>query len=439
MTPSRLCLALALAVLLAEAAPGADAPGSPAPARLTFEKDVRPLLAKYCVSCHTTAKPRGKLDLQRFTSEALALKDPKVWEKVVENLRSTTMPPEGRPRPTLDELDRINTWVDVQVFKVDCTGKRDPGRVTIHRLNRTEYNNTIRDLVGVDFQPARDFPTDDVGYGFDNIGDVLSLPPLLLEKYLAAAEQVIERAWKDDTIRKRLVNPTAAPLSPDERGVRLALRTFAERAWRRPVTRDELRRLAGLLDVARGSGDTSENGLRIAFTAILVSPHFLFRVENDPEPNNPDAVHPITDFELASRLSYFLWSSMPDDELFDLARQKVLSDPGVLEAQVRRMLQDPKARALTQNFATQWLTVRALSNLTPDPKLFPGFNDKLRQDMLAETQLYFEHIMREDRSVREFLDSDWTFLNERLAKHYGIEGVKGDNFRKVTLPDAAGC
>jgi hypothetical protein len=424
-------LSLTAAVGLAgEAARAAEA------AKPTFDADVKPLLAKYCVSCHNTAKPKGKLALDKYPSQDAALKDTKVWEKVVENLRASTMPPEGKPRPTLDEMDRLNTWVDVQVFKVDCSGKRDPGRVTIRRLNRAEYNNTIRDLVGIDFQPAKDFPTDDVGYGFDNIGDVLSLPPLLLEKYLAAAEQIVERAWKNDAVKQRILNPKPHPSYPDDKGSKLALRAFAERAWRRPVTGDEMRRLLGFLEVARVSGDTPEGGVRAGITAILVSPHFLFRIETDREPNNPDAVHRIGDFELATRLSYFLWSSMPDDELFRLAREQKLHRPDVLEEQVRQMLRDPKSKALTENFATQWLTIRALNNITPDPGMFPTFNDQLRKAMLQETQLYFQHVMQEDRSVLEFLDSDWTFLNERLAKHYGITSVKGDEFRKVRLPDS---
>src|SRR5262249_34673447 len=181
------------------------------------------------------------------------------------------------------------------------------------------------------------------------------------------------------------------------------------------------------------NGDSFETSIRLALQAILVSPNFLFRVETDAEPNNPKAVHPINDFELASRLSYFLWSSMPDDELFDSAKNGTLRKDKNLEVQVKRMLKDPKSNALTENFAGQWLQIRRLESSMPDPKLFKGYSPTLKADMAKETELFFEAIMHEDRSVLEFLDADFTFLNERLAKLYGIEGVKGDEFRRVKL------
>jgi mono/diheme cytochrome c family protein len=406
---------------------------APAPGKPDFARDVRPLLNKYCIDCHNARKRKGNLSLEGFTDEAAALKDPKVWEKVADNLRSGDMPPQGRKRPAAEELDAVNAWIDLAVFKVDCTGQRDPGRVTIRRLNRVEYNNTIRDLVGIDFRPADDFPADDVGYGFDNIGDVLSLPPLLLEKYLNAAEQVVDRAFRDPKVRDRLLNPPANPKFPNEKGPRAAIRAFASRAYRRPATEDEVRRLTGFVLNANRTGDSPQDGVKLAFTAVLVSPHFLFRIEEDPK--DGAVVRRISDYELATRLSYFLWSSMPDDELFRLAEEGKLREPGVLEGQVKRMLADPKSRALADNFAGQWLQIRALRNLQPDPKLFPGFDDRLRADMSRETELYFEHVMREDRSVLELIDGDYTFVNERLAKHYGLPGVRGEEFRKVTLPD----
>ncbi len=428
-----LLLALCLPTLLPSLAPAQTASSS-VPG---YTKEIIPLLSKYCTNCHSGAKPKGKVDLGSFKDEADALKKAVLWEKVAESIRGGDMPPPGKPRPSLEELDRFNTWLDRRVFKLDCTGKRDPGRVTIHRLNRAEYNNTIRDLLGVKFRPANDFPADDVGYGFDNIGDVLSMPPILMEKYLAAAEKIVSETFKTDEGKRRILGPPLAEgTSRRGRGeaIRNLLRGFASKAYRRPATDQEVRRLQTLVDQAIQNGDSSTEGIKLAMQAVLVSPHFLFRIEIDKEATNPDAVHPISQWELASRLSYFLWSSMPDEELFKAAREESLHKPDVLEAQVKRMLKDPRARALTENFADQWLTLRNLKGFAPDPKQFPTFNEPLRKAMLAETELFFEYVVREDRSILDFLDADYTFLNETLAKHYGISGVKGAEFRKVTLP-----
>jgi len=423
--PLLLCVACALTAGAAAASEGPTAKSG-------FD-GVRPLVEKYCVKCHSGAKPRGGLNLDAFKDQASVLAKPKVWEKVSDYLRGDMMPPKGKPKPTPAELDTLYAWLDADVLKVDCTnGPKDPGRVTLRRLNRAEYDNTVRDLVGVSFHPADDFPSDDVGYGFDNIGDVLSMPPILMEKYLAASEKVIDAAWKSDDARKRIL--IAVPHSPRENRdcARKILKAFAERAWRRPVVDDEMRRLLRFVDAADRNGDPFETGIQLALEAVLTSPHFLFRVETDKAAGN--APHPVTDWELATRLSYFLWSSMPDEELFNHARRGDLHESDVLEGQVRRMLKDPKAHALVENFADQWLLIRNLKSATPDPAMFPTF-ESLRTAMQKETELYFENVMREDRSILEFIDSDYTFVNGPLAKHYGIDGVSGDDFRRVTLMD----
>jgi hypothetical protein len=399
----------------------------------TFANDVRPVVAKYCVTCHNAAKARGGLNLEKMTDEATALKSPKSWEKVADMLRSATMPPRDKPQPTVAELDAVNTWIDFAVFKIDCNGPKDPGRVTIRRLNRAEYNNTIRDLLAIKFTPADDFPADDVGNGFDNMGDVLSMPPILMEKYLAAADKIVEKTFADDAARKRVLEPAVPEAYKNDRKQRQILRAFGERAWRRPLTDDEVRRLETFVDLALRNGDTQQAGIGLAMRAALVSPHFLFRVEADPDPKDKDAIRTLNDWELASRLSYFIWSSMPDEELFAEARAGTLRTN--LEPQVKRMLNDPKSRGMVENFAGQWLQTRNLKTFQPDPKMFPTFNDRLRAAMLRETDLYFETVMREDRSVLEFIDSDYTFVNETLAAHYGISGVTGEEFRKVKLPD----
>lgn len=398
-------------------------------AKPTFSKNVAPLIKQYCGKCHGATKPKGGVNLIGFTDDASVLKNRRVWEQVSDNLRSGDMPPPGKPRPNVDELDTINSWLDAVVFQLDCKGPRDPGRVTIRRLNRAEYNNTIRDLLGISFQPANDFPQDDVGYGFDNIGDVLSLPPLLMEKYLAAAEKIVEKTLASPEARKRVFFVA----TQNEESARQILERFASRAYRRPLRREELPRLLRFVTMAEKNRDGFETGIGLAMQAILVSPHFLFRVEIDRRPSDPKEIHSISDHELASRLSYFLWSSMPDDELFELASKKTLHEPETLEKQVRHMLKDPRSRALVDNFAGQWLQLRSLKEFKPDPDLFPQFDEKLRSAMLRETELFFENVIREDRSILDFIDSDYTFVNERLAKHYGLSGVRGEEFRRVSL------
>ena len=558
------------------------------PARdlLTFEKTAAPFLAKYCLGCHGSEKPKGDLNLASFKDEESVLRGRKLWLRLQEYVESGDMPPEGKPKPTSEEAEAFNGWLHGTLSKVNCSSQTNPGRVTIRRLNRSEYNNTIRDLIGIDFRPADDFPSDDVGYGFDNIGDVLTLPPILLEKYLEAAERIAGEAivatpvgspgpiktyeaeelpdnaggspYKEDgrmltslgtinashvfprdgeyILRARAYGQQAGPEmakmafvvdgkplksvdvkavekepgiyehraklrggtrqfgvsflndfyddknpDPNQRDRNLVvdylevqgpvqsanaplpashkkiiyktatkqnradvaneiLTKFASKAYRRPVAAGEVARLMKFVDLAATNGDSFERGIQLAVEAILVSPQFLFRVELDQRPKlKPNEKGkatdswPINDFELASRLSYFLWSSLPDDELNRLALDQKLHNPEVLEKQVKRMLRDPKAHALVENFADQWLQIRNLKLVNPDRGRFPSFDDGLRNAMMKETELFIAAIIREDRSILELIDSDFTFLNERMAKHYGIDDVQGDNFRRVKL------
>ncbi|NBO91945.1 MAG: DUF1592 domain-containing protein [Planctomycetia bacterium] len=424
---------LVMALLPWCAQSGSTKPGfSPTEAMPSYERDIAPLVTKYCFECHSGSKKRGGIVLDREKTDAAILKNRVLWEQVGDNLREGLMPPEGSKKPTAVEMALIEKWLEAVVFKEACTGPKDPGRVTLRRLNRAEYNNTIRDLVGVHFQPARDFPADDVGYGFDNIGDVLSLPPLLMEKYLAAADQIVEKAWADLSLRKKMM-----PVPPTEKDAQPRnLRNFASRAWRRPATEEEVKRLQFLVRTARDAGDAPDVGLRLALKAVLVSPSFLFRVEADPERRaGADAPQsgPISEWELASRLSYFMWSSMPDEELFELAEKGQLRKPGVIEAQVTRMLKSPKSDSLAENFAMQWLNLRSLPTFSPDPKRFPGVSSDLKGDMMEESKRFFLHVKDTNASVLEFLAGEWTFVNDRLAKHYDIKDVKGAEFRKISL------
>ncbi|KAB2896666.1 MAG: DUF1592 domain-containing protein [Kofleriaceae bacterium] len=448
------------------------------------------------------------------------------------------------------------------------TGTEDPGRITLHRLNNAEYNNTVRDLLGTELRPADAFPADDRGYGFDNVADVLRLSPLLVELYETAAEELINDTLRIDTqtasqmfevmgstqsgnalnggwlffsngtatinvpiaaagqykvtvraygqqagpdparlsievsgqtpVVRDVTAVQAAPADheamfplaqgnaqiivgfvndfydeannadrnlwvdhvivegpigapPVDEGRRAAvlicpelddrtcqtsiLRAFARRAWRRPPTDAEVQALVSLVDVAIGEGDTAEKGIRLALQAVLVSPHFVYKVELDPSPGSKEP-HPLTDWELATRLSYFLWSTMPDAELFAAAEQGLLQDRAELERQVRRMLADPRAVALIDNFAGQWLFTRALGDQDPDYMLFPEYDDDLEAAMRAETRRYFQAFLDEDIPMDQFLVADFTYVNDRLAEHYGLPPVGGDELVRVSLADS---
>ena len=410
--------------LLGAASPtSAAAPKTSKPEKLGFEHDVQPLLSRYCYGCHGEKK-KADLDLRVYTDEKSVAGQREVFEKVLKNLQAHEMPPENKPQPTAAERDLITRWVQSFFFPCDCNHP-DPGRVTIRRLNRAEYNNTVRDLVGVTFQPAEDFPADDAGYGFDNIGDVLSLSPVLLEKYLAAAEKVLAAAMLNDLVSPSFANPA------EEQRARKIIKDFMRRAFRRPVSEAEVERYLTLFKSANADGESFEGSVKLALEAVLVSPQFLFRGELQPEPDNPARTTPVDEYALASRLSYFLWSSMPDEELFALAGRGALRRN--LEKQVKRMLKDPKADAFVENFTGQWLQLRNLKLAAPDSKQFPPFDEALRASMQKETELCFESVLREDRSVLEFLDADYTFLDQRLARLYGISGVEGEQFRRVSL------
>jgi hypothetical protein len=421
----------ALLVVCFTANPSGAASSSVQSAQTQYEKRVQPLLARYCYGCHNQEKHKGELSLAALANGRDALQHPEIWEKVLSKLRDREMPPEEKPQPSSAERERVAGWIEHTLF--DCENP-DPGRVTLRRLNRAEYNNTIRDLVGVDFHPADDFPADDTGYGFDNIGDVLTLSPMLLEKYLAAAETILNSAFTNDAIRGGIFvcDPQTGNTNQCFRAI---LGRFAQRAYRRPVQADEIERLIQLAEMTMANGADFQTSVKTALEAVLISPRFLFRGELPSQAAAQQKPHTIDEYALASRLSYFLWSSMPDEELFGLASKNQLRRH--LDEQVRRMLRDPKSKALVENFSGQWLQTRNLKQVTPDAKLFPAFDDELRDDMARETELFFENVAREDRSILDFLDGDYTFVNERLARLYGLKGVSGPEFRRVSLKGTA--
>jgi hypothetical protein len=607
--------------------------GEPVEAR--FDREIRPVLEDYCYGCHGDGANKGGVVLDRFATEPVRLRDHQLWWSVLKNVRAGIMPPAGKPRPTEEEQRLLEGWIKYGAFGIEPKNP-DPGRVTVRRLNRVEYRNTVRDLLGVDFDNS-EFPQDDSGHGFDNIGDVLTLSPLLLEKYIAAAKVIVSEAvpassriaaertisgkrfheagapppgekdegpltlsyYQPATVSSRVQAEHAGryrlaldltanekyvegvfdlnrcklvfkvdgterlareysrqggktfhdeieqdwqageheltlelqPLMPDTKQVRsLSLRIesvtvrgplderyyvrpknyarffprdvpedpalrrayarevlarFAMRAYRRPAPEETVDRLTALAEsLYNQEGHTFEAGIGQAMTAVLASPAFLFR-EEAVEPGSRDPFPLVDEYALATRLSYFLWSSMPDEELFALAAANELREN--LSAQLARMLASPRSEEFVRHFVGQWLQARDIEtvlvnaaavisrdeppdpaserrrarfrelnrkppeSLTPEEKkeleqvrgtFFNGFRrfrefeltGELRRAMRRETEMLFAHVLRNGRSVLDLLDSDYTFLNERLAKHYAIADVKGEEMRLVTLP-----
>jgi hypothetical protein len=579
-------------------------------------------LNQYCTGCHNERLKTGGLMLDKIDIEHVEER-PDVWETVVRKLRAGMMPPSGVPRPDRAELNRFTSALETALDSA-AAARPNPGTAAIHRLNRTEYANSIRDLLALDVDTTTLLPPDDASDGFDNIADVLGVSPALLERYLAAAAKISRAAVGDTSIapvtttyrvrgdlsqtdhiegltlgtrggmlvkhnfpldaeytfkfnmlrtsigamfgqaapeekleitvdgervglldmssnrsnpgrggagrgaqnpapvgqgsagvaavprreetplelRAKLTagphkvgvaflakngavvedlwqpsirstadpnvgqqtgyttvphlatvaitgpfNPTGAGDTPSRRRIficrpdsanqetpcaRSIITTLARRAYRRPVNDSDLEPLLSFYQQGRNKGATFDSGVELALRRILADPQFVFRMERDPEQAKPGSTHAISDLELASRLSFFLWSSIPDDQLLDIAVRGQLHNPDVLLQQTRRMLADPRSDALVNNFAEQWLMLRDLKNATPQSR---DFDDNLRESMRKETELFFGSIIREDRSILDLLRADYTFVDERLARHYGIPNVYGSRFRRVTLAD----
>ncbi len=590
-----------------------------APASAQQHSPQRALINQYCVTCHNEkAKTAGlmldKLDVDNVGPHA------ETWEKVVRKLRVGAMPPQGMPRPDRATMDSLAASIETALDSAARVAP-NPGQPVLHRLNRTEYANAIRDLLALDVDASDLLPTDDASFGFDNIASVLGVSPALLERYLLASgkisrlavgdpkidpivdtyrvradltqnehidglplgtrggvlihhdfpldgdyvikvkllkstvdllfgnnaqDQLLEIALNGERVQTLSINPkvVAPPPAPvddksqkpkdgfdpaaatklsmsqpkdnlearvhvnagpqtvtvafvqrsygpaqdlmepidrstfdpsDPKGLphvlsvaiggpfnatgsgdtpsrrkifvchpssesdelpcaRKIISTLARHAYRRPVTDTDLETLLSFYQSARNKGNF-ESGIEMALRRILSDPQFVYRFERDPASVAPDASYRVSDLELASRLSFFLWSSIPDDELLDVAAGGKLHDHAMLEHQVRRMLADPRADSLVSNFADQWLYLRNLRGVVPDLEAFPNFDDNLRQAFKRETELFFGSIIHEDRSVIDLLNADYTFVNERLARHYGVPNVYGSQFRRISWPE----
>jgi mono/diheme cytochrome c family protein len=442
------CLTTAAAGFISAAHKGHAAGAPPLPTtQAAFISDIKPLLTAYCIDCHNPDKTKGDLDLTAFKTFADLKGAEQTFIDLSDRVEQFEMPPQKSKQPTAAERLKLTAWVAAAVpSQIDCSDAarekalmHQRGGVMSRRMNRTEYNNTIRDLIGLDLKPADAFPADGSGgEGFDNNGDALFVSPMLLEKYLAAAEKIINAALAPDAkidVRQRILVAMPGPQLTAKDAARNVVANFARRAFRRPVTDPETDRFLSLFNRARQRGEPFETAIKLPLQGILISPHFLFLVETEPQ---KQGIYRVNDFVLASRLSYYLWSSMPDEELFSLARAGKLHNAEVLKQQTRRMVKDSRSRAMTEDFATQWLGIGEVGeSIRPSRQKFPEYDDELAASMKQETILFFDHIFRDDRSLLELLDCDYTFANERLAKLYGIADVKGPEMRRVKVTDPA--
>ncbi len=459
----------------------------PPPAVSSYRETILPVLQAHCFECHAEGGKRGGVEFDAYADDAALVADADLWHRVLKNVRAGLMPPPDSDQPPDDERALLQQWIKSDVFRLD-PAQPDPGRPVLRRLNRNEYRNTVRDLTGIDFRTDEEFPADDTGHGFDTIGEVLTVSPMLLEKYLDAARTVVAQLRWDEPANHRRWFPRDVPESADDRRAyaREWLDSFASRAFRRQLTDDTAGRLAALAEsVWSEPGLSFEAGIARAMEAVLASPRFIFR-EEYTDPLDEGQPHPrVDEFSLASRLSYFLWSTLPDDELSRLAREGKLR--AQIDTQFQRLLNDDRARAFFRSFVGQWLQARDIEGVPidarfvlqreqrPDPEAerarqrflelrripedvltdaqreemermrsrfrnsFGRFRDAefrndLRRDMRRETELYFEYVIRENRPLTELIDSDYTFLNTRLARHYGIPDIDGNDLRKVILP-----
>lgn len=424
-------------------------------------KKIRPILEKHCFPCHHDTKRSAGISLKNIfmginDTKALIVRDGKVWMNVVKQIQSGAMPPRGEQRLTEEENETLIKTINEILYS--SLNANNPGRVVIRRLSHTEYQNSIFHLVGVSYDASAKFPADGSGgAGFDNFAGSLFITPLKMERYFEAAEEVLDKTYASETLWRKLVPVSYrksfwrkigdwfagifSKVDRSEGAIRAAtdvIVPFASRAYRRFLEPQEKEKLLGLFrKVYEGSSDKDRYDVAIRETlkAILVSPNFLYRYEEElPVPI--DHPYPLSNFEIASRLSYFLWSSPPDEELFDVAYHHDLQDSAVMNKQVRRMLRDPRAKNFAESFSTQWFGIKHFRETNPlDPERFPEMTPSLRNAMYQEVVEYFYYVLTGNGNFLEILDSDYTFLNEELARHYGIAGVQGDTMRRVVMQD----
>jgi len=425
-----------------------------ASAAIDYTRDIEPILVNYCYDCHGDGADKGDMALDEYKQLSALFADREKWMAVWKNVRAHVMPPANKKQPRDAERELIELWIEQKICQLD-PAKPDPGHVTVRRLNRSEYRHTISDLLGVYVDTLNLFPPDDSGYGFDNIGDVLSTSPLLIEKYIHVANTIVKEVvplelpedpkpedYPKNYTRVFTKGPPPAGQLERKKYARDILNDFAARAFRRPVDKDLTGKLVAMAMETAKEHKSFEKGIAQAMTAVLASPRFIFRAESHSGTGKPGEVVHLDEYELATRLSYFLWNSMPDSELFRLAEAGKLREN--LHAQVDRMLKDEKSSRFVNNFLGQWLQLRevsssgiynnvrgALRKYVPDKELRRFTSRRMKENMRLETEMLFKYILHNDRSATELLTADYSFLNERLAMLYNIEGVRGDDMRLV--------
>lgn len=402
---------------------------------LGMPEALRQTLERSCAGCHGSEEPSGGVTLTPPRSAQELLDEARKWNKVTRVLTNHEMPPPGEEAPTDAERFQLAGWIDENVGAAARAAPRTTAAPTLRRLNRTELENTLEDLLGIRFDLSRELPSDPAAHGFDNVGDVHFTSPVLIEKYAETFAKILDRVFADPERRSSLVSTRPSESTSVLDAARANLAGFIPRAFRRPAGEAEVVGRAEFVARRVREGKAFDDAMRTAFESVLLAPHFLFRVEQDRPPPGHLATYPISDHELATRLAYFLWSRMPDEELFRLASENRLSQPDVLMEQTRRLLADKRSVALATNFAGQWLRFREIQFLGVDFRSYPEFNDGLRHDFFAESVAFVDTLVRENRSIRELLDADYVFVNDRLAAHYGIEGVEGSELQRVPLPD----
>lgn len=421
--------------------------------RLTYEQDILPIVRERCHECHSGEEADGGFDIAQFSSGELVVKQMDLWDEVGKRIRLKEMPPEGSPQLNDAQKSALHRWLDARPqqdlcsqLATDETQAWYRGFVMSRRLTRTEYLNAMRDVVGVAVDSELEIPSDGSGgEGFDTNGDTLFTSPIHIEQYLAAASQTIDealpllvpqdsdRAAEITATRERLLGALPEGETKELASARQVIARFARRAWRRPIGEDEVGQLIGLYESARQRGAGYVEAVREPLKAILVSPNFLFVVEAEtPE----GGVQRLTPHQLATRLSLFLWSSVPDDLLLHEADAGRLDTDAQLIAQVRRMLKDPKARALGENFGMQWLGLsHFLESVRPDPVVFPDYNPQLAEDLREEAIRMVSHVFMEDRPLLELIDADYVHVNGQLAAHYGLTLDVGAPWQRLGTSD----
>ncbi|MCA9147812.1 MAG: DUF1592 domain-containing protein [Planctomycetales bacterium] len=416
---------------LAEA-PGAAAAGNSAE-----------FVARFCVECHQGSEAESGLDFADQVTLAKLAEQPAEWRKVAQRVADGEMPPIQSDQPDAASREQFVLFVRGKLHEAACEDGITPGPMPLRRLNRNEFAATIRDLLGIQVDVSQGLPADGAGgEGFDNAAETLFISPLHAEKYLEAAHTALEHALQEPRTRERLLIATPAGDKSPQQAAREVLAAFLPRAFRRAVADAELTEYLELFDVAYQQDESYVEAVRLALEAALVSPHFIFLLER---PNAEPTVQPLGDYELAARLSYFLWGSMPDEELFQLAGARKLNDPDVLRGQVERMLAGGeqsgrrgrganRVRGFAQNFIEQWLGTRALGReFKPDASAVRRYDSELEGGLKYEPVLFFEEILTENRSLLELIDADYTYANRRLAQHYGIKGEFREQPRRVEL------